>query len=320
MNRRFALPPLLAFGILAAMASPSFGTSSGSLVTGSPGDLDGLSVVSPTSVWAVGDGGTSGSRTLVLHWNGSNWSRVVVPSPGASAGLNAVDSDWAVGAYKPSLGGHSRPLTLHRVGSTWSEVPCPSPGDGNAGLMSVSGPWAVGSYGTGSRTLILHWTDGRWTRVASPDPGSTNVLSGVSGSWAVGFYQNGSQRSARSLFLHWSGTAWRQVAIPNLDTASSPQLSASFGWSEMFPLRAHPLRERSSSAMRAAGGNRSRVRTPIKPILPGAPAPAGSSEATGLIRAPNTRWRSIGMVPSGSRCRALIPTRNLFSGPSTAIG
>jgi hypothetical protein len=39
-------------------------------------DLLGVSTISATDAWAVGEfGNRSGSFTLMLHWNGTNWTR-----------------------------------------------------------------------------------------------------------------------------------------------------------------------------------------------------------------------------------------------------
>ena len=86
---------------------------------------------SGNDVWAVGmynnTGGQPG-RTLTLHWNGSAWSQVIVPSPGASTNLlNAMTGSgsdvWAGGEYSDGQFLIQRTLTLH-----W---------DGNAALSGL---------------------------------------------------------------------------------------------------------------------------------------------------------------------------------------
>jgi hypothetical protein len=47
--------------------------------------LYGVSAVSASDAWAVGyyvDNGTNTDHTLILHWNGTAWSRVKAPQPG----------------------------------------------------------------------------------------------------------------------------------------------------------------------------------------------------------------------------------------------
>ena len=83
--------------------------------------LDGVTAISATSIWAVGQAGTptgtqpggassanSGpaGKTLIEHWNGTRWSIVSSPNPGTfNNGLNGAacvpgtSQVWTVGAY-----------------------------------------------------------------------------------------------------------------------------------------------------------------------------------------------------------------------------
>jgi hypothetical protein len=166
--------------------------------------LYGVSALSPSDAWAVGSYCTSAPcstgnpdfHTLILHWNGSSWTRVASPNPGGTYGssLNAVTalspSDaWAVGGYntKPSAprvcpgcpGGKS--LVLHWNGTAWAQLPSPSygvpPGSGLSGVtaLSPSDAWAVGSsyfyLPDESFTLVLRWNGTAWAHVHSPNPG-----------------------------------------------------------------------------------------------------------------------------------------------------
>jgi hypothetical protein len=74
------------------------------------GGLNGVAAVGPDDVWAVGQtipssGGEYDVRPLLLHWDGTAWSRVVAPTDG-SASLSAVTAIpggglWAVGSQGP---------------------------------------------------------------------------------------------------------------------------------------------------------------------------------------------------------------------------
>lgn len=217
------------------------------------GRLNGVSVVSATSAWAVGMscepcGASWPSRALILHWDGTTWSRVRSPSPGGTASLQSVSSGpggsaWAVGYYCPSACTGSltgvRTLTLHWDGTAWSQVasPSPSPRSGFAYLTAVtlvpgSGAWAVGAYcasgcGTASaveRPLILRWDGATWSQAASPRTGGGGNLNSVSpgpggGAWAVGGYCPSrcgkvAPAGSRTLILHWDGTAWSRMTSP----------------------------------------------------------------------------------------------------------
>ncbi len=71
--------------------------------------LVGVAGTSANDTWAVGSTGPSGSAkaitrddTLILHWDGSHWTRVPSPGPGISSDLFAVAASstsniWAVG-------------------------------------------------------------------------------------------------------------------------------------------------------------------------------------------------------------------------------
>ena len=155
-----------------------------------PNGLSAIEAVAPDDIWAVGSWFTKAfvDRTLVLHWDGTVWTRV--PSPNAGAADNnlvsvaaiATDDVWAVGFR----GLHT--LTMHWDGTAWTVVPSPSPG-GSADLAGVvaiaaNDVWAVGGrvdrQANALHTLAEHWDGMSWTVVDSPNKGpSDNHL------WAV---------------------------------------------------------------------------------------------------------------------------------------
>jgi len=199
--------------------------------------LTSVSADSASDAWAVGSyvSNTTGVRdTLILHWNGTVWSRVASPNPGTRFNaLNGVSAGgtknaWAVGFYRGQAAG-ALPLILHWNGTAWSQVAAPASGMPQTelnGVSTVSGrdAWAAGFAGKPAAgqfaTLLLHWNGTAWSQVASPNPGKTDsFLQGVSatasgGAWAVGSYSRGT--TLRTLVLKWSGTAWAQV------TSASP--------------------------------------------------------------------------------------------------
>jgi hypothetical protein len=156
--------------------------------------LRGVAAVSANDIWAVGNGGSSGSATLatlIEHWNGSAWSKV--PSPNAAVlnylrGVSAVSANnvWAVGdSIKSTTDGVSAysPLIEHWNGTSWTIVPSPKIGKGSNSLAAVAARsandvWAVGFYDdiTGDipirRTLIEHWNGTAWTIFPSPNLGT----------------------------------------------------------------------------------------------------------------------------------------------------
>jgi hypothetical protein len=134
--------------------------------------LRGVSVLSASDVWAVGDStrsftdGVSTTRTLIERWNGSSWS--VVPSPNVGAGnasLQAVlaksaSDAWAVGYFDDVTGSIPirKTLTMHWDGTRWTVVASPNAGTGDdwlASLASAAGSTAVWASGiSASGTLI----------------------------------------------------------------------------------------------------------------------------------------------------------------------
>lgn len=182
--------------------------------------LQGVRAFSPTNVWAVGaqvpNSLSTQSKTLVLHWNGSAWSRVPSPSPDPNSNaLHAIDGVatnnlWAVGqkAQDETTTGvppGTRTLIVRWNGTSWSPVSSPNTGDQDTlnGVAAIA-PSSVAAVGTdentsGSipidRTLALGWNGTSWAGVATPNVGSTdNLLQGASRipgtatAWAVGFH------------------------------------------------------------------------------------------------------------------------------------
>lgn len=125
---------------------------------GSGANLTAITRVPGTNqLWAVGfyfpaSGG--GQPSLIEQWNGSSWSVVASPNPGAGFndlyGVAAVGPNnvWAVGQYSP---GEVPIIALveHWNGSDWSQVSVPSP-DAEDSLYGVTRIphtnklWAVG--------------------------------------------------------------------------------------------------------------------------------------------------------------------------------
>jgi hypothetical protein len=162
---------------------------------------------------------STGRRTLILYWDGSDWSRFETPIPPDSRGgptLTAVSSSsatnaWAVGYYYD--GTAQRPLTLHWDGTQWSQENGPAvDGDGVVlfGIKTTSdtNSWTVGYTGCCIySSVIAQWAGSVWQVVASPNPGQPDgdtVLEGVDSEslghgWAVGYYNDSTLAAARAL-------------------------------------------------------------------------------------------------------------------------
>jgi hypothetical protein len=208
--------------VSAALAAGAEPHAPRATITSLAGSLAAVSAGSATDAWAVGESGAQ--KPLALHWNGTNWTQVPAPAPGAFgsflSGVAEISPSnvWAVGSSNTSSG--SKTLVLHWNGTKWARVPSPSPGvSGLTGISAVSATdiWAVGVGGGTSEgtTLVLHWNGSTWTRVPSPTPPgqiiALNAVSAVSATdvWAVG------RDLTKTLVLHWDGTAWTQMPSPD---------------------------------------------------------------------------------------------------------
>jgi hypothetical protein len=204
--------------------------------------------------WAVGDV-LQGSVTTnqVLHWNGTSWRRVSVPSPAGKTGedesdlfavrcLNAKDC-WAVGEYSRDRVTEFG-QALHWNGRKWISVAVPRVGGSKKGdvtelfdstCSSSVNCWAVGDYGRNQglsqvrQNLALHWNGKKWARatIASPGGGSpadTNELSAVRcfsasnciADGSYGYLPGSFDYHAQNAVFHWNGKRWsKPLPTPN---------------------------------------------------------------------------------------------------------
>jgi hypothetical protein len=131
--------------------------------------------------------------TNLVHWDGTNWSRVPSGLAGTVSGFwgSAPDDIWAVGDQGVS----------HWNGRAWGRV---ETGTG-LGLSRVWGSSATDVWAVGDRGTILHWDGHHWFPSVS---GTTESLTDVWGAqandvWAV---------APTGAMLHWNGATWAVVA------------------------------------------------------------------------------------------------------------
>jgi len=147
--------------------------------------LNDVDAVSARNVWAVGGArakATSDRVLLVLHWNGTKWTRPSVPMPEGGGQLTSVDARlgdvWAVGH------GPDGSFVLHRSDRRWalSTVPVPT-GAADILLFDVAahGPddvWAVGSAFDGiedRHAAVSHWDGTAWTSSMDDLPAGSHL-------------------------------------------------------------------------------------------------------------------------------------------------
>ena len=200
--------------------------------------LSAVGGIATNDLWAVGSfhetPGFHLEQTLILHWDGSQWSVVPSPSLQGSDQLNAVgavatDDVWAVG--QDSL---PNPLFVHWDGQTWTLFD-PPPDAGPQYAVAALAPNDVWSAGSGrsadNSTLFSHWDGFSWTTIPNPPltPGTVTIrgLSALASNdiWAAGslFFEVCDDTcfdSETPRVLHWDGQSWSVVTAPTANSFS----------------------------------------------------------------------------------------------------
>lgn len=200
--------------------------------------LNSVSAARSNDVWAAGfadnvscQAGVCG-RTLVEHWDGSQWTRVASPNPGLADylyGIAAISlTDVWVGGQEWASLSSDFPVLLHYDGTNWNSYGFPQLQLGQISAvfaLASNDVWAVGWYGTVStgQGLSLHWNGKRWTMVPFPSDRLGIVLlrsvSGVASNdlWAVGnvsYYGPWGELEDSARTYRWNGSSWKQVSFP----------------------------------------------------------------------------------------------------------
>jgi hypothetical protein len=177
-----------------------------------------VAAAGPDDVWAVGNAGlNSTARTLVEHFNGTDWRIVSSPHRRIPSRLEGIavagpNDAWAVGQSAAAVGA-PRMLREHWDGQRWS-VSEDRAGKGNLAGVAADGPndvWAVGQGDllTLSVATPFDGTSWRSTHTRNPSPIEDELMgaSAVSRTeaWAAGaFYDQG----LRLLIERWDGSRW----------------------------------------------------------------------------------------------------------------
>jgi hypothetical protein len=214
-----------------ATSAPAGTAAPGSTGYHADGTFEAVAATSAANAWAVGDLGQR-NTPLIVHWNGTTWSRVPAGAP-ADTQLHAVAASspgnaWALGeTYPPGGSFRQTPVILHWNGRAWRQLRSPVPSGAFLSSVSVTSPanaWVVGGFfasanrSAGStRPVALHWNGSAWRRVPLPLPaGAAGELTGVSATsasnaWAVGGFLSTQGNLGAGFVLHWDGSSWAQV-------------------------------------------------------------------------------------------------------------
>lgn len=150
-----------------------------------------VSMPATGKAWAVGyfESGKFQQQTLIEHFDGTVWSVVPSPSPGAQQnilfGVAAItDNDaWAVGAEQDANGlWHT--LTEHWNGTAWSVVNAVDAGTNGNQFYAIKALTSNDVYAVGQQAgagfpnlaLIEHWDGTSWKVVSSPANASASAL------------------------------------------------------------------------------------------------------------------------------------------------
>jgi hypothetical protein len=155
------------------------------------GELVAVSGSSSSDVFAIGDDISKGHAFLLVeHWNGSAWTRVVVPSsakpnsdPVAVVSVGPGDM-WMVGFST------SEAIRFWHYNGTWTLEATP-PGLGPLAGTSDTNIWMVGSYKS-SGTPLEHFNGSSWTPADNNGDGNivvNDLALGASSStvWSAGY-------------------------------------------------------------------------------------------------------------------------------------
>jgi hypothetical protein len=216
-----AVISLTAVGAAAAPArSATSSAPSASTSFTVPGGLYGVAATSAGNAWAVGI--TGAGKTLIVHWNGRQWSQVTSPKPvyGYLAAVAAVSADnvWAVGGITNAKEQVYKTLVMHWNGKKWTVQSSAPTVAGTLNGVTVRGNsvWAVGGT-NGSPALLLHGVGNRWYVVPTDGP-ADSALTGVAATggsmaWATGVIDP-SGAVSRPFLLRWNGSVWKTVSDP----------------------------------------------------------------------------------------------------------
>lgn len=172
--------------------------------------LTGVSALSPTDVWVVGNRPTSRNpyQPVIRRFDGQRWTRVgTLRLGGASVyptSIEALADDDVWVSLSSFDGTPSR--VAHWDGQQWTTTALSS----DAAIYHVWADSGVEAWAVGAESVVEHFDGRGWTPVTTPAPAGSTFF-GVSGSgpddvWLAGRCTG--QQNYELLLMHWDGHAW----------------------------------------------------------------------------------------------------------------
>ena len=198
-------------------------------------DMQGVSVLSPNDVWAVGsafDTTTQHFTSVIQHFNGKKWSNVASPHFASGDQLFAVkaiasNDVFAVGEFH-SDSQKPQPLIEHFDGTKWTVIPAPALKAGqtqslrHVAATSHSDVWVTGFDEPVFLAAIMHFDGQKFRNVPFPSLSKVDLeeIAAISPSdaWVVG---SKAATPATTLTAHWNGKVWTIVPSPNATSPSA---------------------------------------------------------------------------------------------------
>ncbi len=158
--------------------------------SGIQADLTAIWGSSERDIYAVG------ARGAVIHYDGTKWERVAIPS------VDALLEVWGLDANHVYIVGAGVAFAFD--GTSWQSMP----GAVGSELWSVWGTSPKQLYASGQNGVILRWDGTLWRPMQTP---TDFILFGLLGFGADDVYAVG----IRGTLLHYDGIRWSPVKIPS---------------------------------------------------------------------------------------------------------
>ena len=185
-----------------------------------------MAVIGPADAWAAGP-------AVLVHWDGTRWSRVTAPTPKGAAGplsissLSASGGDvWALGTAR--VGGSQAYYAARWDGTNWSFTPTLPAVPGLLRFTNISAASATTAWVGGTATgggFALDYNGSAWATSWMPGASASQVnwvAAHGSQAWAAGSVPS-PQGQGETQAAVWvsGGSAWSPVPFPVTAAGSS---------------------------------------------------------------------------------------------------